>query len=57
MCEVFDLETKLPGNPPGSSDLDHDGFDLSVFIDAVLAVSDLLDALREGFVCHVFSRI
>jgi hypothetical protein len=52
MCEVFDLETKLPGNLPGSSDLDHDGFDLSVFIDAVLAVSDLLDALREGAVNH-----
>jgi hypothetical protein len=49
MCEVFDLETKLPGDPPGSTDDDHDGIHPSVSIYAVLSVSDLLDALREGF--------
>jgi hypothetical protein len=57
MCEVFDLETKLPGDPPGSADDDHDGIHPSVSIYAVLSVSDLLDALREGFVCHVFISI
>jgi hypothetical protein len=58
MCEVFDLETKLPGDPQAVLMMTTmESIHPSVSIYAVLSVSDLLDALREGFVCHVFISI
>ena len=57
MCGVFDLETKLLGDSQAVLILIlMVGIHRSESV-LFLGVSDLLDALREGFVCHVFISI